>query len=122
MPNTEVFYLQKGLNNMKKAHVFDPEFAVMYGVNCAIILRELAKYINCGHPDSKTHGGKTWVEIDIETFKTLFPYLSEYSIKSALKTLIHDGLILVDSLNKSKLDRRLWYAISDRGMNELNRK
>lgn len=113
--------MQKGLNNMK-THEFDPEFAIMYGVNCAIILHELARYINCGHPDSKMHRGKTYVEIDIETFAALFPYLSKYGIKSALKTLVHDGLILVDSLNKSKLDRHLWYAISDRGIKELNSK
>lgn len=118
-PNTEVFYLQKGLNNMKE-HAFDTEHAVMYGVNCAIILHELEKYINCGHPNSKIHRGKTWVEIDIETFGTLFPYLSKYAIKTALKTLIRERLIIVDSLNKSKLDRKLWYAISDRGTKELN--
>ena len=121
-PNTEVFYLQKEGFKIMKEHAFDTEHAIIYGVNCAIILHELEKYINCGHPDSKIYHGKTWVKIDIETFGTLFPYLSKYAIKSALKTLIHDGLILVDSLNKSKLDRRLWYAISDRGIKELNSK
>lgn len=104
-----------------KTHEFDPEFAVMYGVNCAIVLHELARYINCGHPDSEIHHCKTWVKIDAETFKALFPYLSEYSIKAALKTLIHDGLIFADRFN-AKLDRHLWYAISDRGIKEINGK
>ena len=80
-----------------KEHAFDTEHALYYGVNCAIILHELEKYINCGHPDSKIYHGKT-----------------------ALKKLIHEKLIVVDSLNKSNLDRKLWYTISDRGIKELN--
>ena len=99
-------------------HMFDSEFAIMYGIDCAVILHELERYINCGKPNSKVYHGKRWEEIDTETFKLLFPYLSEHKIKKALATLIFNGLIVMDNFG----GLTLWYAISDKGVETLKGK
>src|SRR5699024_2527692 len=43
----------------------------------------------------------------------IFPYLTEKKIRTALKNLQDEGLILTGNYNRSAYDRTLWYAFSD---------
>lgn len=98
-------------------HMFDPQIAKEYGVNAAIILQNLAYWIEHNRAnETNFHDGRYWTYNSVKAFAELFPYLTDKQIRGALKKLEEGGMILVGNYNKSAYDRTRWYALSEKGL------
>lgn len=104
-------------------HIFDVEIATRYGVNAAILLNNLQYWIEHNKANGKCfHEGRFWTYNSVKAFAQLFPYLSEYQIRTALQKLIDDGVIITGEFNRTNMDRTLWYSITDKGEKILNKR
>lgn len=102
-------------------HYFDVEIAKMYGVNAAVILQNLAHWIQKNEAnDNNFYDGNYWTYNSKKAFAELFPYLSKRQISNALAKLIDNGIIITGNYNKSAYDRTLWYALTEKGKNILH--
>ena len=98
-------------------HSFDTEIAKEYGVNCAIILQHLFFWIEKNRANEKNyHDGRYWTYNSVKAFSELFPYMTDKQIRTALKTLESEGLVITGNYNSSAYDRTKWYALTDRAL------
>ena len=103
-------------------HQFDTDIAKEYGIEAAIILDNIAFWIEKNRANEKHfHDGAYWTYNSIKAFNELFPYMSESTIRRVLKTLEEKGLIGTGNYNKAGYDRTLWYSITTKGFNILNK-
>lgn len=97
-------------------HMFDVEIAQEYGINAAVILQNLAYWIEKNRANEQNYfDGHYWTYNSNKAFEKLFPYLSAKQIRSTIDKLIEHGLIITGNYNKSAYDRTLWYAITEKG-------
>lgn len=103
-------------------HSFDVEIAAEYGINAAILLQNLDFWIAKNKANKENYiDGRYWTYNSIKAYKELFPYLSERQINTALKKLVDEGLIITGNYNKMAYDHTLWYAITDKGQQLLQK-
>lgn len=103
-------------------HSFDIEIAKEYGVNCAILLKNIYFWGKKSEANGKHfHDGLYWSYNSIEALAKLFPYLSTNKIRTALSKLEDKGLIKVGNYNKSAYDRTNWYAVTKKGESILQK-
>ena len=98
-------------------HSFDVRIACEYGVNAAIIFQNI--YFWCEHNcvnDKHLHDGMHWTYCSNKAFQEILPYLSEKTIRTAIKKLVDNGLIVTGNYNDTPYDRTLWYAVTDKGI------
>lgn len=101
---------------MAETHFFDTRIAELYGVNCAVILQNLWHWIRKNEANEKNfHDGTYWTYNSTKAFSELFPYLSHKQVKTALKRLQDEGIVVTGNYNALKYDRTLWYAITPKG-------
>lgn len=101
---------KRGTKNM--IHNFDTDIACKVGVNSAILLYHIEFW--CEHNRANNihyHDGYYWTYNSVKAFKELFPYMTEKSIRTALKKLIDEQYILVGEYNKKPYDHTSWYAV-----------
>ena len=97
-------------------HHFNVEIAQEYGVNAAILLSNLQFWIKKNEVNGENFfNGTYWTYNSVKAFSELFSYLSEKQIRTALKKLSDEGIIIEGNFNGSKLNRTLWYAITEKG-------
>ena len=102
-------------------HIFSVEIATRYGVNAAILLQNLQYWIAHNKANEKCfYEGRYWTYNSVKAFTELFPYLSEYQIRTALQKLLDDGVIIKGEFNRTSMDRTTWYALTDKGEAILN--
>ena len=90
---------------------FNVEHANNYGVNQAIILKNLIFWIQKNIANSQHyHDERTWSYNSIRAFKTLFPFWTERQINICLNKLIKANVLKTGNYNKIGYDRTLWYA------------
>ncbi len=95
-------------------HSFDVEIAVKYGIECAVLLSHINYWCLKNEANGKhLHNGKYWVYNSKKAFAKLFPYMSERQIDYALTKLKKENLILTDNFNYSKMNRTIWYTVTD---------
>lgn len=93
-------------------HSFDVEIAKKHGVYAAIIYQNILYWVTKNEANEKNYqDGKYWTYCSIKAFQELFPYMSTYQIRTALKTLIEADLIVTQTNNKAGYDRTLWYSL-----------
>ena len=100
-----------------KKHVFDVDVAYEVGVNAAILLENIAHWIehNRANEDKKSfHDGRYWTYNSMKAFSELFPYLKPNTIRTALKKLKDADLIIAGNYNKLAYDRTQWYALTEK--------
>lgn len=101
-------------------HFFDPQIAVKYGVNAAILLQNIAYWCEHNEANDKNYNdGLYWTYNSAKAFTELFPYMSDWQVRKALSVLVDDGLIVTGNYNQSTYDRTLWYAITEKGKSIL---
>lgn len=102
-------------------HSFNVEVAAMYGMNAAVILNNLAYWIEKNKANNENfYDGHHWTYNSVSAFKKLFPYLTERQISYAIKKLQEEELIVTGNYNKSAYDRTMWYAITKKGYSILH--
>lgn len=102
-------------------HSFDIEVAKQTGVNCAIILHHLYFWISKNIAnETNYYDGKYWTYSSVKALEELFPYLTGKQIRSCLKKLADEGIIVTGNYNRSAYDRTTWYAITEKGFSILH--
>lgn len=101
-------------------HSFDIEVAKEYGVQPAILLKNIYFWISKNRANEiNYYDGNYWTYNSKKAFAELFPYMNARQVDYALKKLIDDGLIITGNYNKVGYDRTLWYAITKKGYSIL---
>lgn len=96
-----------------KKHIFDTDVAQLVGLNAAVLLENIAHW--CEHNaanNTNLHDGHYWTYNSTKAFSELFPYMTVSIIRTALKKLKDNGLILTGNYNKSSYDRTTWYTLT----------
>lgn len=97
--------------------IFDGELAKQYGVNEAIMLQNLAFWVQKNAANNRhIHDGKAWTYNSAAAFERLFPFWSPAQIRRILASLEEQGTITSGNYNDLQLDRTKWYAVSDKCM------
>lgn len=100
------------VTKMKK-HFYDVEIARTVGINAAILLENIAYW--CEHNaanNANLHDGHYWTYNSTKAFGELFPEMTVNVIRTALKKLKDNELILTGNFNKSAYDRTTWYTLT----------
>ena len=104
-------------------HSLNPKIANKYGLNCALILNHIIYWVNENQKNNKTsthfHESKWWTYSSVRELSEHFTYLTVSQIRTALKSLKENELILTANFNNS-CSRTLWYAISDKTISLLS--
>lgn len=101
-------------------HSFNIELATKYGIEEAIIIENLAFWINKNKANKKhIINGQYWTYNSSKALKELFPYISEKKIQRILKKLEQLKIIKSGNFNKSAYDRTKWYTIIDKSIVQI---
>lgn len=95
---------------------FLPTLAGAIGLNEAILLQKIHGWLQCA---SKEHGGRNWIYNTYKSWHEQLPFMSENTIKRAVKSLVDRGIILTENFNKNGFDKTLWYSIDYEKLNEI---
>lgn len=96
-------------------HHFDIEIAEKYGLNEAIILNNIRFWVLHNEANGTNfHDGRFWTYNSQKAFEKLFPYMKPFTVRTALKSLEDNGLIITGNYNKSSYDRTKWYTLFDK--------
>lgn len=95
-------------------HHFNVEIAEKYGILEAVLLNNFYFWIKKNEANDKNfHEGRYWTYNSAKALHRLFPYASERKIRSAIKHLEDEGLVLTGNYNNSAYDRTMWYALTE---------
>lgn len=95
-------------------HSFNVDIAKEYGIVPAILINNFYFWYEKNRANNiHNYEGKFWVYNSMKAFKELFPYLTERQLNYALQTLIEKGLLIKGNFNEKKMDRTLWYTLTD---------
>ena len=98
-----------------KKHILDIGVAQLVGTNAALILENISYW--CEHNaanNTNLHDGRYWTYNSTKAFGELFPYMTVNVIRTAIKKLKDNGLILTGNFNKSAYDRTTWYTLTEK--------
>lgn len=98
-----------------KKHIFDTDVAQLVGLNAAVLLENIAHW--CEHNaanNTNLHDGHYWTYNSTKAFKELFPYMTVSTLRTAIKKLKDNELILTGNYNKSAYDRTMWYTLTEK--------
>ena len=99
---------------------FNSNIATKYGVNCAILLQNIYFWIEENRKSNRNfQKGRFWTYNSIKAFTEQFPFMTQGQIRSALKLMKDEELILTANFNSS-CDRTLWYTITEKALNIMN--
>lgn len=99
---------------MDKEYSFSVELAIKYGVNAAIMLKNLMFWIEKNMANKKHfYDGKYWTYNSVRAFQLLFPFWTDKQIRRILDNLVEKKVIAKGNYNKIGYDRTLWYTIID---------
>ena len=102
---------------MSKNHSFNPEIAVIFGVTAAIIIQYIWFWTVQNIKNRKNYyDGSYWTYDSIRVMTEHFPYLTEKMIRGAIERLVTQGILKTGNYNKTKYDRTLWYALTEKGI------
>lgn len=103
-------------------HSFDVEIAVRYGINSAILLKNLYFWIQKNAANGRHyHDGTYWTYNSKKAFVELFPYLTERQVRTALDRLVSEEIVIVGNYNERAFDHTAWYAITEKGYSVLQK-
>ena len=94
---------------------FLPTLAVAIGLNEAILLQKIHGWLQC---TPKEHVGRNWIYNSYKSWHEQLPFMSESTIKRAIKNLIDSGIVITHNFNKNTFDKTLWYSIDYEKINE----
>lgn len=85
-----------------------------YGLHEAILLHNFTFWIAKNKANEHNfYEGRTWTFNTNKAYAELFPFFSERQIRTALNSLVNQGVLVKGCFNKDPRDRTLWYAFYD---------
>lgn len=97
---------------------FLPTLAVGIGLNEAILLQKIHGWLQCA---PKEHVGRNWIYNSYKSWHEQLSFMSESTIKRAMKNLIDKGIVITHNFNKQSFDKTLWYSIDYEKLDETVR-
>ncbi len=107
---------QENTQNMASGiqHGFDTGYAIAYGVNEAIMIKNLQFFITANaNRGQNFHEGRFWTYDKLQDFPKHFPYWSIRQVRTTIDSLIKQNVIIKGEFNKNKFLRTQWYAFVD---------
>ncbi len=109
------------LFNNGPIHIINPELAAIIGRNEAAILQQTHYWIDITR-NKNLIDGVPWVYNTYEQWQEQFSYLSEITIRRAIKSLEKMGLLISKQFGKGEYNRTKWYTIDYAKLKELEQK
>ena len=98
-------------------HSFDIEIAKEYGMLGAVLINHIWFWTEKNRANERNfHDGRYWIYNSAKAFSELFPYVSAWTINSTLNKLVEAGVLIKGNYNTTPMDRTLWFALSDKGL------
>lgn len=95
-------------------HTFDVDIAKEYGVDVAIVVNNIAFWLQKNKANKKhMYDGKVWTYNSTKAFAELFPYWTENQMRRVLDTMNKSGIIETGNYNSNAYDRTKWYTFTD---------
>ncbi|MCF1610069.1 hypothetical protein LQ759_09265 [Serratia marcescens] len=91
--------------------VVNPELAVRIGLNEAIVLQQVNYWLE-EKEQGVVHQGRRWVFNSYEAWAQQFPFWSVDTVKRAFTSLVKQGCLDAEKLNKAQRDQTNYYAIN----------
>lgn len=96
------------------SHAFDTGYAIAYGVEEAIMIRNFQYFITSNaNRGQNFRDGRFWTYDKLEDFPNHFPYWSVKQVRRILASLIEQGIVIKGEFNERWSNRTLWYAFKD---------
>lgn len=93
-------------------HSFDIHEAASFGLHEALILERLRYWIRQRQiHNTSYHEGRTWTYCAASALAQDYPYLSAKQVRSALDSLVEQGVLLKAKLSASNWNQTNWYAL-----------
>lgn len=103
---------------MADIHFFDINIAKLYGIAEAVLLQNIRFWVLKNKANNRHfHDGRYWTYNSSKAFTEQFPYLSQSQISRLIVKLKEEELILTGNYNENKLDRTLWYTLTEKAEN-----
>ena len=98
-------------------HSFNIDIAKEYSIEEAIILENMAFWINKNMANKKNErDGRYWTYNSQSALTKIFPYWSRSQIQRIIKKLETNELIVKGNFNKAGYDKTTWYALTDKAL------
>jgi len=95
-------------------HSFNIEHAKKYGDREAIMIKNFVFWITLNKANkSNNHDGRTWTYNSVDALEKIFSYWSTSKVRTVLKSLIKQEILITGNYNKNSYDRTKWYAFKD---------
>lgn len=95
-----------------KHFVISEDVAREYGVCAAVLIGQIHYYTQLSMKNHENyHDGEYWVYNSLSEWCDDIPIFGRSSIYRAINALRNDGILIVDSFNRHKYDKTLWYRI-----------
>ena len=95
-------------------HHFNIEDAKKYGVECAVLLKNIGFWIEKNKANKKHfYEGRYWTYNSAEAFASMFNYWSVSQIRRLLCKLEKEGILISGNFNKAGYDKTKWYSIAE---------
>ena len=101
---------------MGMKHLFDVDAAKTVGIVPAILLDSIAHWCIHNKANGKNfHDGLYWEPCSVAAMETYFPYLTNKTIRDALKKLEDGGYVVECRFMRNRFDQTNWYAVTEDG-------
>lgn len=98
-------------------HSFDADIAAEYGIVESLFLCNIAFWVKQNTLNKHNfYEGKYWTYNSLSAYAGLFFYVSESTIKRAIKHLKDEGLILASNFNNDKFNHTNYYTLTEKGL------
>lgn len=98
-------------------HSFNTGIAKIVGVEGAVIMKHLFYWVQKNYGNGKHfYDGSYWTYNSVKGFSVIFDYLNTKQINRILGNLIKNGFIKTGNYNANKMDRTMWYAFTEKGI------
>lgn len=98
-------------------HSFNTGIAKIVGVDGAVIMKHLFYWVQKNYGNGKHfYDGSYWTYNSVRGFSVIFDYLNTKQINRILGNLIKNGFIKTGNYNANKMDRTMWYAFTEKGI------
>lgn len=96
------------------AHTFNVDLAAEIGLTEAILLQHFYYWHQHNtHLPEMHREDRVWFFRSVAEMREVFPYLSDGNVRTAIKHLIEQGLVIKGDYSEKSLNKSTWYSLTD---------